>query len=1431
MSKNGYLDQFFKKEEAPKPAQKQDSFTVADKAIKTLTSGKSSLKKVQKANLKEDSERPKGYGEARKAAAALALDPESDDVLKSALYMAGKDENGQPIKPTAEAATVNHKYSIDPGEREKILAEFKADPKAAAEKYKKIRDDWRSERALASSKFENKPSFNDPTAGTPVAEPDPLDPNQDRFARSSVDTRPEQQRLDDASAAFTEAGVKAGENIAGAVAPVVAPPFMEGAVKNAGKAAGYLAGSSVALPSQFLSSVQYSADPENPAFDRTMSFVNALAIAEGVVGAPVSGAIIGKLTAAPRKVLSNIVAKLEEPASRAALNVSEDEAPKIVQAIKETLATKTDDEIKAGAEAKLAADPEHVSRHYERTQSLSGKPVPEDYPPQPQKPFHEMSDDEFDTYREAVRQWEKKNAPQQVLGDKYESWKAAQDSNSAEDIAKVEGTLTDSQLRRLYQYGNEGVASLDDLREASYIRSAFNGYTPKEAGELYAARLINPSKNKDFVTQLASWLGQDESKAIEFLDAARSKLTQDIGADQAEEAIRPFVNALEHNRSKQYLPGAAPTEPSTTSAEPTSNPVSEASQTATPEQKPVETPPTETGSPTLRETSPLTQPNVTPRRTVSDVDAEIEAVKQRMNSRAKPLPGGKRAGAVNIGAEDIADSLTLGKLYFERGYRTFDEWARKMLSDVGRHIQPQLTSIWKQIQASPPDDAVKRVQEAIQTARPIRQNEAVQIANEVRSRQAGALAGIQAQGGSLGKQLGQLKGSFANYAFELTDAFTPDDLAHLTDMINQSETLSPFQKVNAHLALEKITGTGANLTDTVLEDGTKRVVHYGALPTDSELGLLTKVFGPGFTSAVKAKAKSPSFIDELFLLRKASLLTNPRTVARNALGNFVQAVRKEALRPVDAIVDIVASQKSGIRTTAAYVPPKWSATKMVVDQTWNDVKDVLKHGASGVQGATVDYAESKFPLTKGALRFQSIQDVPWQNMARERSIQEQARLMAKGDKALAQYWADHPTEAMRVQAEVDAQMATFAVDNKMAEFLGKSSKVPVIGRAVEILFPFKTVPTNIAADLASANPVGMFYNLRKFFMAANSGDPHTVMVAQKHLVRQMTNGGLGTLLLLYGGELYKKGIINPGVANDKGMRDTQSALNQPPASITVNGETKTLSGLHPLINVLVMGASIQRDFQSKLSRIGTEDDTYKSKLLPQDMFQQSPPKESEAFVQSLLSGYAETMQEFPFFQGIKQMTDAAQTEATVTDYANQVAGSWAPTLYDTFARLGQKGDNVLRRPATPTEAFLDRMGLPVGAVKVDAFGRVKTQSGPADIFNTQIVRTGTVEDLMRKKGLTVTELPKLPHEKDPRNPNRFAQYYARQAIVGQTLYKYLEAQAPYIAAATGDEARRRWQSAVRSGRHIGELAYSTAARTAYTEGKPAPELRNPGQSN
>ena len=134
-----------------------------------------------------------------------------------------------------------------------------------------------------------------------------------------------------------------------------------------------------------------------------------------------------------------------------------------------------------------------------------------------------------------------------------------------------------------------------------------------------------------------------------------------------------------------------------------------------------------------------------------------------------------------------------------------------------------------ELPTEPPEDPVVKLSNLLREAKPVRAETQALYSKELAKR-AKALSGIQSRGlGREGyyKQLSAMKGELPKSAFDPPEAsLSPSDMDGLHNRIDGVAHLRPFEKLNAHEALDK----------TLL----------GQLPTDGEIANLESVFGTPF---------------------------------------------------------------------------------------------------------------------------------------------------------------------------------------------------------------------------------------------------------------------------------------------------------------------------------------------------------------------------------------------------------------------------------------------------------------------------------------------------------------------------------------------------------------------------------------------------------
>lgn len=780
----------------------------------------------------------------------------------------------------------------------------------------------------------------------------------------------------------------------------------------------------------------------------------------------------------------------------------------------------------------------------------------------------------------------------------------------------------------------------------------------------------------------------------------------------------------------------------------------------------------------------LSQADVVPkRRTVMDVDADIEAVTAEIKN-----PGGSRLrrGAVSVGPQDVTRALKLGALYLEKGYRTFDEWSRQMIATFGASIKPHLSSVWNEVSKVPKSGPVQVLSDALKESTLLRGTVAADVAKQARARTAAVQASYQAKGGGLGtmgQEMGAFKGTYANHLIELPETLDYADVDHMAQVIDAYEYMSPQAKTATKAALQRLFG---------LDPGGDP--RFGVLPQPHEIANLSKVFGLDFGTQLRTMAR-PTLWQELSSWRKMGLLTNARTIQRNAIGNLVKAVRNSALRPADAALDMLVSPISGQRSVTGAPVVTAGTVKRAASRALRDMRDVVRHGAETTFGEAAP--ESRFFLTKWMQRGQGVQDVPWKALAYETSIVEQAKLEAKalrlkGAEARAHVRAlvDSPTEAMGTQAKASAEFATFNNENKLADWL-RSDKVPGedFGQfVVDLFMPFKTVPLNIGADIATSNPLGAVYNLAKTIAKARAGALSAA--EQAHLVRSMNNGVLGTGLMWLGWEMAHRGqLTGAPSSSDRSLNETEQALGAPPTSFFMNGKAYNVGSVNPFFNVMLLGATVYDRTRERMDR-------EEAKAAKADFFEEgkdtSVPEGFGGMAGALkdrpgavFDAFQAVLREQSFYKGIKDALDAASSEKSWNQYGAETAASFVPTAVEDAGRTFG-GDKGVKRPQTVSEALQERTGRGFGLpTKADVLGtRVQMESSAFDLFNTRTALKGEAAEFLRKHRVRIGTVGKEEGETEK-------SYQARRESLGKLVKQRIEEDLPFLKGETNRVAVQR----------------------------------------
>lgn len=197
-----------------------------------------------------------------------------------------------------------------------------------------------------------------------------------------------------------------------------------------------------------------------------------------------------------------------------------------------------------------------------------------------------------------------------------------------------------------------------------------------------------------------------------------------------------------------------------------------------------------------------------------------------------------------------------------RGSGITDDVAKRYAPTIARSTQSG--RVFAELEAaqrvSKLDPVVQRVQLAVKEAQPI-QAKTPAFYQEERARRVAKLMAIgQKTSGERGffSELGQLKGELPKPEFtSLRGNLKQEEIDTMFDLVKRNDELSPFETVNARMALVKLFGEGG-----------------GKIPTAGELELLRKTFGDDFVATIREKTPMLSRLKEAGL----QLINLPRSV-------------------------------------------------------------------------------------------------------------------------------------------------------------------------------------------------------------------------------------------------------------------------------------------------------------------------------------------------------------------------------------------------------------------------------------------------------------------------------------------------------------------------------------------------------------------------
>jgi hypothetical protein len=403
-------------------------------------------------------------------------------------------------------------------------------------------------------------------------------------------------------------------------------------------------------------------------------------------------------------------------------------------------------------------------------------------------------------------------------------------------------------------------------------------------------------------------------------------------------------------------------------------------------------------------------------------------------------------------------------------------------------------------------------------------------------------------------------------------------------------------------------------------------------------------------AAVEIWNQAPaSWIDKVNSWRYMSMLFNPKTHARNIVGNSIFVPAREFKNLIGTGLER-ALIKDGIRTKAVLNPLKDKAIMDFASADFQNVKAILKNeGKLDDNVRNLDAKVFNFKPLEGVRRLNlnalDAEDTWFMKFAYDSSL---AQYM-KANKLTPENMIGETLEAGRKYAMNESLKATYRDFNALANIISRgkhtlaSGKYGTLGKAggvaLEGLIPFTKTPLNIVKRGVGYSPANIVRGI------ANLGQVKSGKVTATEAIDQLASGLSGTALLGLGTFLGYNNIVNgkEGEYKDK-LYNYNQMLGSQNYSLNIDGKSYTLDWAAPLSMPFFVGVEISNAIKDNNADLATVLDA---------MTQISDPMVNL----SMLKGINDIMTNS--FEGIGQ---------TAFDIGTGYAGQFNPTVLGQISR-------------------------------------------------------------------------------------------------------------------------------------------------------------------
>jgi hypothetical protein len=522
-----------------------------------------------------------------------------------------------------------------------------------------------------------------------------------------------------------------------------------------------------------------------------------------------------------------------------------------------------------------------------------------------------------------------------------------------------------------------------------------------------------------------------------------------------------------------------------------------------------------------------------------------------------------------------------------------------------------------------------------------------------------------------------------------------------------------------------------------------------------------------------AKLEKTTLLETIAAVRRAGLLTSPRTAIRNFGGNLTMQVLEETSRIPASMIDIGLSlftdkrTVSGVDTMAVARASRAGLTKGV-----REAAQIMRQGATDEQLAQFDFHKE---LTLGpgrpsqvlekyvnfVFRLQSAQDRVFKRYAIERSLEEQMKLAG----------ADSPTEAMMAQAIADADFATFNNKNKLHDMYSRAraGASPGARFALDMALPFVRTPANVLARVIDYSGGGVGKGAAAGIKAAIAKS--LTAEQQRYISQNLGRGLTGPALIYLGYQLAANGLATGTYQPEAGKRNTDEAAGRLSGAVKIGGTWQMVSPLSPGGALITIGATLQREATG-------------------------PLKDEAKRPDKVLMVAGRTILDHPMLQGAKEFADAiADPGARGQRVAASMAGSFIPSAVSDVASLADDVRRDTRTDGGVLDAAAAAMASRTPGLRNTLPERKDVLGRPLPQTKSAVVNPGIGSPAKEDSNPIVHELVRNRVSiGDPRRDvgEPLDQYRLRRELVGREIEKQLGlvVNSPQYARLETEEQRR-----------------------------------------